>query len=474
MSRALRERGAALARQEERFRLVVERAPSAMVLVDEDGDISLANHRTERMFGYANGALVGRPFASLVSDVGSPGAAEERRRCIGRRKDGEELVIELELTPVHASGGTFTLGSMEDLTERARMTRWFERIVEAAPNAKVVIDWDGRITLVNAATERLFGFDREDLLGQPIERLVPERLRGAHVDHVQRFYRDPEARMMAAGRELFGVRKDGTEVPLEIGLAPIEAPEGLATLASVIDVTSRKRNEDELKRSNAELEQFAYVASHDLQEPLRMVANYTELLRQRYEGKLDADANKYIFFAVDGARRMQQLVSDLLAYSRVGSRGKPLRAVSLEDVTDSVVRSLGTLVEEAGAEVEHDSLPTVMADEVQLRQLVQNLVGNGIKFRSGSPPRIRIAARRRGARWLVSVADNGIGIDSRHGERVFQMFQRLHKRGEYEGSGIGLAIAKRIVQRHGGKIWFESTPGEGTTFFFTLPAVAEA
>jgi PAS domain S-box-containing protein len=236
------------------------------------------------------------------------------------------------------------------------------------------------------------------------------------------------------------------------------------------DVTELTRSQAELRRSNAELEQFAYVASHDLQEPLRMVANYTELLAQRYQGQLDERADKYIHYAVDGAHRMQGLVNDLLAYSRVGAQGKPLQAIALDPVVDTVMHALKGVIDEAGAVIERRPLPAVMGDATQLHQLFQNLISNALKFRSAAPVRIELAATPAADHWLFSVRDNGIGIDMRYAERVFQMFQRLHERGKYDGSGIGLAITKRIVERHEGTIWFESAPGAGTTFFFTLRA----
>lgn len=357
------------------------------------------------------------------------------------------------------------------MTEVDRTDSRFRVMVEAIPSAIVLVDQTHRILLLNRKAEALFGYARDELLGESVNALIPERYRIGHGGHVAAYFAKPETRAMGAGRELFGRRKDGSEVPIEIGLNPIDTTEGLCTLASIIDITERKRNEDELRRSNAELEQFAYVASHDLQEPLRMVANYTELLEQRYRGKLDEKADKYIRYASDGARRMQRLVSDLLAYSRVGSQGKPLVEVDAGQVLTAVLHGLQRLIHSSGATIEQGSLPCVLADEGQLHQLLQNLISNAIKFRSDAPPQIRISAERDGLRWRFSVSDNGIGLDMQYAPRVFQMFQRLHELGKYEGSGIGLAIAKRIVERHGGSIWLESALGRGSTVFFTLKAV---
>jgi PAS domain S-box-containing protein len=471
----------------ERFRAIVESAPNAIVLIDPTRRISLVNRRTEELFGFGRRELIGRPIETLIpqryraahpSHVrGFLESPESRpmgsgRDLYGLRKDGTEVPVEIGLSPIETSEGLFTLASIIDITERRRAQLRLQIIVEAAPSALVMVDRERRICLANRRVEELFGHSREQLIGQPIEMLVPARFRAGHPGHVAGFAVRPEARPMGAGRELFGLRKDGSEVQIEIGLNPIEMEDGDFVLASIIDITERRRNEDDLRRSNAELEQFAYVASHDLQEPLRMVANYTELLAQRYKGRLDDRADKYIHYASDGARRMQRLVADLLAFSRVGSQGKPLVPVDSALVLEATVQSLQRLVRETGATIVVERLPVVLADEVQLHQLFQNLLSNAIKFRGETPPRIAVSAVARGPRWIFSVADNGIGLDMQYAERIFQMFQRLHELGKYDGSGIGLAIAKRIVERHGGTIRVESQPGQGTTFHFTLRGVA--
>jgi len=231
-----------------------------------------------------------------------------------------------------------------------------------------------------------------------------------------------------------------------------------------------RQSQDDLARSNRDLEQFAYVASHDLQEPLRMVATYTQLLAERYRGRLDSDADKYIHYAVDGALRMQKLVQDLLAYSRVGRAGVALENTDSNVALQAALRNLEAAIQESGAIVEHAQLPVLLADSSQLVQVFQNLIGNAIKFRGSETPLIRISAELRGKEWIFSVADNGIGIATEHADSVFVVFRRLHARAEYPGNGIGLSICKKIVEQHGGRIWVESEIGRGSTFRFALPS----
>ena len=376
------------------------------------------------------------------------------------------------------------LSALTDITARKRAEtarklaeEKFRLVVEASPSGMIMTDASGNIVLVNSETERLLGYSREELIGKPIEMLVPSGLRDNHVALRDAFHKKPEARPIGLRRDLRIVRKDGTELPVEIGLNPIDTPDGTIVLSAIIDISERNKvlqrlaeQREELQRSNADLEQFANVASHDLQEPLRMVATYTQLLAERYAGKLDERADKYIGYAVDGAKRMQQLVKELLAYSRVSSQARPPALIETKAVVQDVLGGLKLAIEESHAEIVCDELPAVRADQAQLGHLFQNLIGNALKFRTERPPLIHIGAEKSNGHCVFRVEDNGIGIDQQYGDRVFQIFQRLHERGRYAGNGIGLAIAKKIVERHGGRIWFESEPEKGTTFYFTLPS----
>jgi PAS domain S-box-containing protein len=356
--------------------------------------------------------------------------------------------------------------------EQLRRASLYSRsLLEASLDPLVTISREGKITDVNHAAEVVTGVVRKQLIDSDFSTYFtePENARKGYKQvFAQGSVQDyPLAIRHAAGRI--------TEVLYNATLFKDEAGQIEGVFAAARDITRRKRAEEELARraeelarSNRELQQFAYVASHDLQEPLRMVASFTQLLAQRYEGKLDADADEFIGYAVDGARRMQTLVNDLLDYSRVGTRGKEFTAVDCEKTLQTVLGNLQGTIKESGGQVTHDPLPTVRGDETQLLQALQNLVGNALKFHGPEAPRVHVSAQEIGSEWRFSVRDNGIGIDPQQSERIFLLFQRLHTRDEYPGTGMGLAITKKIVERHGGRIWVDSAPGRGSTFYFSL------
>jgi PAS domain S-box-containing protein len=368
---------------------------------------------------------------------------------------------------------TFFNKMAEDLSRTLVSKNYVDNIIKSMVDTLIVVDPEAKIVTVNQATLDLLGYRESELIGKPLEiifpgdeMMVPIDITGLtgeeYISNVERTY----------------VAKDGRKIPVLFSGSVMRNKEGKlqGAVYVALDITRRKQMEEELRRkagelerSNKELEQFAYVASHDLQEPLRMVASYLQLIVRRYQGKLDDTADEFIGYAVDGAERMRKMIDDLLTYSRVGTRGKPFEPTDCKEVLNQSIANLEIAIKESKAVVTCDSLPRVTADGSQMVQLFQNLIGNALKFTNDKPPRVFVSADRKGNEWVFSVRDDGIGIESQHIERIFQIFQRLHGAGKYPGTGIGLAVCRRIVERHGGRIWVESEPGNGATFYFTIP-----
>nr|HEV7954156.1 PAS domain S-box protein [Candidatus Acidoferrales bacterium] len=487
-----------IVRMEGRYRGLLEAAPDAMVVVNQQGEIVLLNVQAEKQFGYRRDELVGQKVKNIIPEgFAERLVADELRSAedalaqqigtgielTGRRKDGSDFPIEIMLSPLESNEGILVTAAIRDISVRkqadkhlAQMEGRYRGLLEAAPDAMVVVNRRGEIVLLNVQAEKQFGYHRDELVGQKMKNIIPEGFAERLIADGLRSAEDALAQKIGTGIELSGRRKDGSDFPIELMLSPLESAEGILVTAAIRDITTRKAAEthllqkvEELNRSNEELGQFAYIASHDLQEPLRMVASYTQLLSRRYTGKLDADADEFIAFAVDGANRMQRLIQDLLAFSRIGTKGADLVDYSSEDAMQQALINLRGVIGDSGALVTHDPLPRVHADETQLVQLFQNLVGNAIKYQSPGVPHVHVsAAMNVDKKWVFSVKDNGLGIDPQYFERIFGMFQRLHKREEFAGTGIGLAICKKIVERHKGTISVESQLGQGSTFRFTM------
>ena len=365
------------------------------------------------------------------------------------------------------------IAELEELeTERKRMEEVlreseakYSTLVENSRDGIVILQ-GGVMKFANTASLEIVGYTPEELLGIDFLKMVTPEDR----EMVMKRYADRMAgKEVPSIYEMALIRKDGITVPVEVNATFINYEGRPADLVVIRDITERKRAEEELRRSNQELEHFAYIASHDLQEPLRMVSSYTQLLAQRYKDKLDADADEFIHYVEDGVSRMRALINGLLVYSRVGTSGAAFELTDCEAAFDCALTNLQVAVDGSGAVITHHPLPVVMADASQLTQVFQNLIGNAIKFCNQELPRIHVAAEPRGNEWLFSIRDNGIGIDPQYHDRIFDMSQRLHSRTEYPGTGLGLAICDKVVKRHGGRIWVESQTGKGATFYFTIP-----
>jgi PAS domain S-box-containing protein len=475
------------------FQFIVESSPNAIVLANKEGKIAYVNLQTEKLFGYSKKELVGQfveiliperfsekhpVFRNLFFDVPSERAMGGGRELFALRKNRTEFPIEIGLSPVITADGILVLASIIDITERKKAEEQFRLVVESAPNAMILVDHEGIITLVNDRTEKLFEYNRNELIGQKLEMLIPQRFRHHHPTHRGGFFEKPQTRSMGAGRDLFGLKKNGTEVQVEIGLNPIETKKGQIVLASIIDISERKTQEISLKKQleleikNKELEQFAYVASHDLQEPLRTVSNYIKVFEDDYATILDDTARNYLYAIRDATNRMSLLIKSLLDFSRLG-RNTELTKTDCKKLLDNVLADLSILIKSSNATIEIADMPELHVYEIELGQVFRNLITNAIKFsKKNSSPSIRIYAKKIKDKWQFSVSDKGIGIAAIHFDRIFDIFQRLHTVQDYEGAGIGLANCKKIIQLHKGEIWLESTLNEGTTFYFSIPVDA--
>ena len=452
----------------------IARSKNGMLFQPQDLEKAVEQFPMERL-AFESGifSLVAAPLihSDRVIGVLVIGSSERDRYSV---KDLEILEsVAFEIAAAVANAQLYSTLFAAEAKIRTSESRYRD-LYENAPVGYYELDAEGVLTSVNTAFEQLLGCASDDLLGRHAWDFMKE---------TEESRRSFQARMRGEpgadqGFQRTFVRKDGAEVPVLIESRLLKDIGNKITglRIAVQDISEMKRLSAELElraaeltRSNADLEQFAYVASHDLQEPLRMVSSYLELLARRYAGRLDSDADEFIGFAVDGAHRMQALVNDLLAYSRVGTRGGTVETVDLQTIVDRAQANLEVAVEESGATITCGDMPIMVVDSNQLARLFQNLIGNAIKFSGDKRPEIRVGAERGDGEWVFSVCDNGIGIEARHVDRIFGVFQRLHARTEYAGTGIGLAMCKKTVEWHGGRIWVESIPGAGSTFSFTIP-----
>lgn len=345
--------------------------------------------------------------------------------------------------------------------------------VNSSKSAMAITNMIGKIEYVNPSFLKMWGYKKkEKVIGDSVIELWEDQIKA------KQMIRKILQKGKASG-QMKAIRKDGSVFIANVqgNIIYNDKNNQVGITASLIDITERvrakeqlKESMEELKRSNQELEQFAYVASHDLQEPLRMVSSFTQLLQKRYQDKLDEEANEFIDYAVNGAKRMQNLINDLLTFSRIGTRGKPFELIDMNKILENILQNLSFKIKESNVEINYDVLPTIKVDRSQMSQVFQNLISNAIKFhRDDVPPKIDISFEETDTEWIFSIKDNGIGVDPQFFDKIFVIFQRLHKRGKYDGTGIGLAVCKKIIERHGGGIWVESETREGSTFFFSIP-----
>jgi PAS domain S-box-containing protein len=519
----------ALLQSEEKYRILVDNIQDGVFLL-QDTKFRFINEAGARMAGYTVEEIIGKDFRELVAPEHLEMVVDNYyRRLAGENvpreyefcelhKDGKtRIYVNMTVGLINYHGRVASIGTLKDVTERKRMEKELrtaydelemrvrERTAELAEanellkteisehkqaeerirfqtivlsqvnDAVVAFDNNHYIVYWNNGAERLYNFKSEEVLGRRMEEVTRHRWLKPE-DEIIAY--DSLAETGSWRGEFIQARRNGEELCVEASITTLKNEKGAAIgfISVMRDITERKRAEEEreqrtseLARSNAELEQFAYVASHDLKEPLRMVSSFAQLLEKRYKGRLGKDADEFIAYIVEGTTRMLAIINDLLAYSRVGTRGKPFEPTDFESAFNQAMINLKVAIEQSGAVVTHDPLPTITADTSQMIQLLQNLISNAIKFRGKELPHVHIHAEKKGNEWVFSVRDNGIGIAQEFFGRLFQIFQRGHPSSEYAGTGIGLATCKKIVERHGGKIWAESVEGKGSTFYFTIP-----
>ena len=470
---------------------IVDCCEDAIISKDLNGVIRSWNRAAERLFGYTAKEVIGRSIAILIPsdrldeeprilEQIRNGTKIEHFETVRMRKDGSFLNISLTVSPVKDSAGRIVGASKvaRDVTDKVRMLELQQRlaaIVESSDDAIISKDLQGVIQSWNRGAERIFGYTAEEIVGQHISKIAaPERVdeipgilekirRGERVEHFE------TKRKTKAGKIL----------SVSLTVSPIRNSAGKVIGASKVarDITERVLHEHALedtnaalRRANQDLLQFSYSASHDLQEPLRMIAAFGELLRRKFGSQLESTGQGYIQRIVDGAARMDALLRDLRTYTQISAEEQePTEDIAANEILDATLRNLETSIQESAATVSSGDLPKVRIYRFELQQLLQNLIGNAIRYRSDQSPRVHVAAVQRRQEWLFSVSDNGIGIAPEFKEQIFGVFKRLHSAADYPGTGMGLAICERIVERAGGRIWVESAAGQGSTFFFTIP-----
>ncbi|MEW6731794.1 MAG: PAS domain S-box protein [Acidobacteriota bacterium] len=529
---------------ESRLAGILEISEDAVISIAETQSIRIFNNGAEKIFGYTAQEILGQSLDLLLparyieahrqhvaefaksSDVAR--RMGERLEITGRRKDGSEFPAEASISKFESRGEKIFTVILRDITkrkhieealkkahdelerrieertaelskvnetlkkhidERKQAEEQFRLVVESAPNGIAMVDKRGAIVMINAQVEKMFGYSRNEIIGQPVEILVPERFRGNHPAYREDFMKNTRARPMGAGRDLFGLRKNGTEFPVEIGITPVETEEGLHVLCTIVDITERKRAEEEIRElnedlerrviertaqleaANKELESFSYSVSHDLRAPLRHINGFVELLQKNKSIVLDEKARRHLKVIADSAKKMGNLIDDLLSFSRMGRSELRSTRVNLAQLLKDVQRDLQDEIRGRNIEWIIGSLPEVHGDSAMLKIVLTNLLSNALKYTSPQPyAKIEIGCIPDNQDEIVFfIRDNGVGFDMQYVDKLFGVFQRLHRVNEFEGTGIGLATVRRIIHRHGGRTWAKGMVDNGATFYFSLP-----
>jgi PAS domain S-box-containing protein len=472
-------------------------ATEAMIIVDRNGRIALTNPPAERLFGYSSDELLGQPLEILIPERHREAHVAKRTTYadnpharpmgIGMelravRRDGEEFPVEVSLSPLKTDQGLdLVMATIHDITAQKRAEEALlesearmRAIVDTAVDAIITIDECGIMERVNPGAEKLFGYRGAELIGRNVSMLMPEPYRQMHDGYLARYRQTGEKRIIGIGREVVGLRKNGSTFPMDLSVAEMHIGQRRMFTGMVRDITERKEAEEqhlrlvqELRSANEELTNFAYVVSHDLKAPLRGIGSLAGWLSTDYADKLDEEGREHMRLLISRVHRMSALIDGILQYSRIGRVKETAVAIDLEALIREVVDLLAP--PENIEVVIGGGWPNIFGERTRIQQVFQNLISNAIKYIDKPEGKIRIACVENGDRWEFSISDNGPGIERRHFERIFQLFQTLAPRDQFESTGVGLALVRKILDMYGGDIWLESTVGTGTTFFFTLP-----
>lgn len=475
---------------------LLESATDAMIIIDREGRIIIANPTIEQLFGYPRQELIGKSMEILLPErvrkahyfhltdyFAQPHARTmgARMELLGLRQDGSEFPVDVSLSPLKTEQGLLVMATIHDITRRkqaeealreseARMRAIFDTAVDGI----ITIDERGIIERFNPAAERMFGYSEAEVAGNNVSMLMPAPYHEAHDGYLAHYLQTGEKKIIGIGREVVGLRKDGTTFPMDLAVGETRQGERRMFTGTVRDISERKLAEEqrallmrELESANEELKNFGYVVSHDLKAPLRAIGSLANWLSTDYADKFDDEGREHMRLLISRVHRMDRLIDGILQYSRVGRVKEVAVAVDLNRLVREVIDMLAP-PENIAISVE-SSLPTVLSEPTRIQQVFQNLLSNAIKYMDKPEGKIRIACSAEGRQWKFSIADNGPGIEQQHFEKIFQLFQTLAPRDRVESTGVGLALVKKIVEMYGGRIWLESTVGQGSTFFFTLP-----
>ncbi|MTI89333.1 MAG: PAS domain S-box protein [Balneolaceae bacterium] len=494
---------------EGRFRDLMESAPDAMIIINESDTIELVNKQTEVLFGYRREELIGTRVEKLIPDPFMHSYQEHPTHNTknsnargmgigmelnGKKKNGKEFPVEISLSPLETDKGVLISAAIRDVTERKKAEERFRNLMESAPDAMVIINESGTIELVNKQTEALFEYQREELIGTQVEELIPDSFMHSYQEHRTHYTKNPNVRGMGIGMELNGKKKNGKEFPVEISLSPLETDKGVLVSVAIRDVTKRKEDENlikeynqklksknetlkdqkvKLEKANEDLEAFSYSVAHDLRAPLRAISGYCNLLGEEYSETLDKEGKKMFDRVIKNTTKMGTLIDDILIYSRIKRQSFTLTTLNMKkifsDVFDELLHSEHPDEDRKITFKVDKTLEMVRGDRTLIVQAVTNILGNALKYTSNEEHAIiGVSGILTEHGYTYRIKDNGVGFDARFKDKVFEVFQRLHKESEFEGTGIGLAIVKDIINRHNGKIWVESELGEGSTVYFTI------